>query len=115
MKRGKSATGWPENCGILAIINNEAELAGILGHEIGHVTQHHGAKQIVRSIGAQILAIGGAIANPKKRGGNGWWSRPRCSIRSIWDTDATRTWSQMPMACCPPTMRDTIRAVWSIF
>ncbi len=54
--------------GILAIINNEAELAGILGHEIGHVTQHHGAKQIVRSIGAQILAIGGAIANPKNAG-----------------------------------------------
>ncbi len=54
--------------GILAIINNEAELAGILGHEIGHVTQHHAAKQIVRTIGAQILAIGGAIANPKNAG-----------------------------------------------
>lgn len=54
--------------GILAIINSEAELAGILGHEIGHVTQHHGAKQIVRSIGAQILAIGAAIANPKNAG-----------------------------------------------
>jgi predicted Zn-dependent protease len=54
--------------GILATINSEAELAGILGHEIGHVTQHHGAKQIVRTIGAQILAIGGAIANPKNAG-----------------------------------------------
>lgn len=54
--------------GILAVINNEAELAGILGHEIGHVTQHHGAKQIVRAIGAQILVIGGAIANPKNAG-----------------------------------------------
>jgi predicted Zn-dependent protease len=54
--------------GILAMINNEAELAGILGHEIGHVTQHHGAKQIVRSIGAQILALGGALASPKHAG-----------------------------------------------
>ena len=54
--------------GILASINNEAELAGILGHEIGHVTQHHGAKQIVRSIGAQILSIGAALANPKNAG-----------------------------------------------
>ena len=54
--------------GILAIINNEAELAGILGHEIGHVTQHHGAKQIVRSIGAQILSVGAAIANPENAG-----------------------------------------------
>lgn len=54
--------------GILATINNEAELAGILGHEIGHVTQHHGAKQIVRSIGAQILSVGAALANPKNAG-----------------------------------------------
>ncbi len=54
--------------GILATINSEAELVGILGHEIGHVTQHHGAKQIVRTIGAQILAIGAAIANPKNAG-----------------------------------------------
>ena len=54
--------------GILATINSEAELAGILGHEIGHVTQHHGAKQIVRTIGAQILAISAAIANPKNAG-----------------------------------------------
>ena len=54
--------------GILATVNSEAELAGILGHEIGHVTQHHGAKQIVRTIGAQILAIGAAIANPQNAG-----------------------------------------------
>jgi predicted Zn-dependent protease len=54
--------------GILATVNSESELAGILGHEIGHVTQHHGAKQIVRTIGAQILAIGAAIANPQNAG-----------------------------------------------
>ncbi len=54
--------------GILATVNSEAELAGILGHEIGHVTQHHGAKQIVRTIGAQILAIGAAAVNPKNAG-----------------------------------------------
>ncbi len=54
--------------GILATFNNEAELAGVLGHEIGHVTQHHGAKQIIRAIGSQILALGAAIANPKNAG-----------------------------------------------
>jgi len=55
--------------GLLALVNNEAELAGVIGHEIGHIIFHHGAKQMVRSIGAQIFAIGGAIASPENAGG----------------------------------------------
>jgi predicted Zn-dependent protease len=54
--------------GLMAMVNSEAELAGVLGHEIGHIIFHHGAKQMVRSIGAQILALGGAIASPKNAG-----------------------------------------------
>ncbi len=54
--------------GILAVMNDEAELAGVIGHEIGHVVNHHGAEAMVRAIGAQILAIGGAIASPKNAG-----------------------------------------------
>src|SRR5258707_11821573 len=27
--------------GLLALVGNEAELAGVLGHEIGHITAHH--------------------------------------------------------------------------
>lgn len=55
--------------GLLALINSEAELAGVMGHEIGHIIFHHGAKQMVRNIGAQIFALGGAIASPKNAGG----------------------------------------------
>jgi predicted Zn-dependent protease len=55
--------------GLLALVNSEAELAGVIGHEIGHIIFHHGAKQMVRNIGAQIFAIGGAIANPENAGG----------------------------------------------
>ncbi len=33
--------------GLLKFVNNDAELAGIIGHEIGHIVNHHIAKQNV--------------------------------------------------------------------
>jgi predicted Zn-dependent protease len=54
--------------GLMAMVNSEAEFAGVLGHEIGHIIFHHGVRQMVRSIGSQILALGGAIASPKNAG-----------------------------------------------
>ena len=40
--------------GILATLNSEAELAGVMGHEIGHVTARHSAQQLSRAQVAQI-------------------------------------------------------------
>ena len=37
--------------GILPFLDNEAELAGVLGHEIGHVTARHSAQQYTRQVG----------------------------------------------------------------
>jgi predicted Zn-dependent protease len=54
--------------GLLAALNSESELASVIGHEIAHVTLHHGAKLMLRSIGSQILSVGGAIASPKNAG-----------------------------------------------
>ncbi len=54
--------------GLLANMNSEAELAGVLGHEIGHVTSHHGVKQLTKSLGLTLLSLGGVIANPKEGG-----------------------------------------------
>lgn len=54
--------------GILALLNSEAELAGVMGHEIGHVILHHAAKSMIRAIGTTILSLGGAIASPQNAG-----------------------------------------------
>jgi predicted Zn-dependent protease len=41
--------------GLLAELNNEAELAGVVGHEIGHVTARHGAQRYTQAAGYQFL------------------------------------------------------------
>lgn len=47
--------------GILSYLNSEAELAGVLGHEIGHVTARHSVQQLsaatAASVGAAVLQI----------------------------------------------------------
>lgn len=40
--------------GLLALANNEAELAGVIGHEIGHVTARHTAGRYSRGVMAQL-------------------------------------------------------------
>jgi predicted Zn-dependent protease len=47
--------------GILPFLGSEAELAGVLGHEIGHVTARHSARQITRQQLAGIGLIAGSI------------------------------------------------------
>ena len=47
--------------GILAHFSNEAEFAGVLGHEIGHITAKHGVRQQTSQIFSQIGLIGGVI------------------------------------------------------
>ncbi len=51
--------------GILAQLNNEAELAGIIGHEMGHVTARHSVSQQSKQQIGQLLLIGGMIASQK--------------------------------------------------
>jgi predicted Zn-dependent protease len=49
--------------GIMAYFNDEAEFAGVLGHEIGHITARHSAKEYSKEMVAQIgLAAGSALS-----------------------------------------------------
>ena len=47
--------------GLLALASNEAELAGVLAHEIGHVTARHTAERITAQQVAQIGLLGAAL------------------------------------------------------
>lgn len=51
--------------GILAQLNNEAELAGVIGHEMGHITARHSVSQQSKQQMGQILLIGGMLISEK--------------------------------------------------
>ncbi len=53
--------------GIMAYLNSEGELAGVLGHEIGHVTARHGVQQA--SVGT-VASVAIDLVNKKWGGGN---------------------------------------------
>jgi predicted Zn-dependent protease len=52
--------------GILASLNSEAELAGVMGHEIGHITARHSAHQYSQAQFAQVGLLGLGMALPEK-------------------------------------------------
>ena len=58
--------------GLIVAAKNESELAGVLGHEIGHVVQHHLARMLAQqkndsiiSMAGMALAVLSARANPQ--------------------------------------------------
>jgi len=51
--------------GIMAHFNNEAEFAGVLGHEIGHITARHSVAQQRNAILGQIGLIAGMVLAPE--------------------------------------------------
>lgn len=53
--------------GILAHLNSEAELAGVLGHEIGHVTARHSAAQYSKQTAGSLGLLLGQIFVPELR------------------------------------------------
>lgn len=51
--------------GIMAHFNNEAEFAGVLGHEIGHITARHSVIQQRNQMLGQLGLIAGMIIKPE--------------------------------------------------
>lgn len=51
--------------GIMAHFNNEAEFAGVLGHEIGHITARHTVVQQSKQMLGQLGMIAGLIIKPE--------------------------------------------------
>jgi predicted Zn-dependent protease len=51
--------------GIMAYFNSEAELVAVLGHEIGHVTARHSARQLTQQQLAQLGLVAGVILAPE--------------------------------------------------
>ena len=61
--------------GIMAYMESEADLAGVIGHEIGHVTARHGAQRATRQqdagLGVLVASVLGAVLEAKGVGGAG--------------------------------------------
>src|SRR5215212_5091770 len=50
--------------GIMAYFNDEAQFAGVLGHEIGHITHRHAVAQQRNAILGQLGILAGVIVAP---------------------------------------------------
>jgi predicted Zn-dependent protease len=58
--------------GMLAQLNSETELAGVMAHEISHISHRHVAKQQTRALAYQVLglgamALGATLGNPDNK------------------------------------------------
>ena len=53
--------------GIMPYLDDEADLAGVIGHEIGHVTARHTVQAYTRASGAQLGLLVGGIFSPTAR------------------------------------------------
>jgi len=61
--------------GIMAYLDSEADLAGVIGHEIGHVTARHGAQRATQQqnagLGVLAASVLGAVLEAKGMSGAG--------------------------------------------
>lgn len=71
------------NRGLLTYLNSEAELAAVLGHEIGHITARHAVQQQSRGSLARVASgVGGIVAAVAT--GSGYIGSQIMDVGSLW-------------------------------
>ena len=71
------------NRGLLTFMNSEADLAAVLGHEIGHITARHAVQQQARGALARTAAqVGGLVTAVAT--GSGYVGSQISQVASIW-------------------------------
>ena len=84
--------------GLLAHLDDESELAGVLGHEMGHVTARHASQQYTRSAGGGL-----GVLLPAS-------SCPACGPSAIWPRPA---WAPCSSSTAATTNSNPIGWAWS--
>lgn len=106
--------------GILAYLDSEAELAGVVGHEIGHITAPHGAQRATRQqnagLGVLAASVLGMVLESRGVGGaaDSRASSRKASPPGTWRSTAANR-SPKPTGSVPNTSPGfaSIRRTWS--
>ena len=84
--------------GIMSYLNSEAELAAVLGHEIGHVTARHAVRQqtgaTAAGVGATLIAVLTGSGEPRQHR----QCRGLCTDLRLWSRHGARgrlAWRQV--------------------
>ena len=101
--------------GLLAHLGDEAELAGVIGHEVGHVTARHVSQQYTRSAGGINGRAAGQHLRARRRRRSAIWpasASARCSSSTAATTSSNPTGSASSTRPRPDGIPPACRASW---
>ena len=96
--------------GIMAYMESEADLAGVIGHEIGHVTARHGSQRATsqQTAGVGVLAatiLGAVLEGGRRRRRHAGGSQARKASRRATSPSTAASRSRRPTGWAPNTWR----------
>ena len=95
--------------GLLLIAEDEAEIAGVLAHEIGHIVGRHSANQLAARFGMELLA------SPRPRRRSFSYSARSPPSSAVLASAATTSAKPIPSASATPLPLGTIHAACCAF